>query len=215
MKRIWLQSLLPGVSRRIVGADQALYLTFDDGPDPHITPQVLDVLQEFGARATFFMIGGKVLEHRSLAEQIVARGHLLGNHSFSHRRLTGLTWAEQLQEVTRTEAALRSIDGLPTHPFRPPYGVASVVLIARLRLAGIRTMYWSVDSRDFRHDSAASIAILSGNNVKSGDVVLLHDDHVTAVEVLRGCLPQWSAAGFKHPVAVGEEAPARTQSQVL
>src|SRR4051812_11976189 len=104
MKRIRLHSLLPGVRRRIGGpaGRSAVYLTFDDGPDPAVTPEVLALLREFGAHATFFVIGEKVLGHRALAERIVADGHQLGNHSFTHRRLTSLPRREQLLEVART-----------------------------------------------------------------------------------------------------------------
>jgi peptidoglycan/xylan/chitin deacetylase (PgdA/CDA1 family) len=201
--------MLPGVSRRIPGnpSERALHLTFDDGPDPAVTPAVLDLLEEFSARATFFLIGAKAVEHRALAAQIVARGHVIGNHAFSHRKLTDLSWTEQLQEVIKTEEALTSIDGRHTHPFRPPYGMASFALIARLRLRGMQTMYWSVDSQDFRHDSAASSRRLAAEKLRSGDVVLMHDDHVTAVDLLRRCLPEWAAAGFRHPAASSSKLP--------
>jgi peptidoglycan/xylan/chitin deacetylase (PgdA/CDA1 family) len=200
MKRAWLHSLLPGVRRRIAGGPRcALYLTFDDGPDPAVTPDVLKLLHEFGAHATFFVIGQKVLEYPSLAAQIVAGGHRLGNHSFTHRRLSTLPWREQLLEVTRTEQALRTIDGASTHPFRPPYGVASMALLGRLRIAGIHTEYWSVDSNDFRHDCAASVELLVRRDFRSGDVILMHDDHGSVVDILRSCLPAWAAAGFEHP----------------
>jgi peptidoglycan-N-acetylglucosamine deacetylase len=201
MKRIRLQSLLPGVRRRIGGqaARNAVYLTFDDGPDPSVTPEVLALLRDFGARATFFLIGEKAIEHRALAARIAAEGHLLGNHSFTHRRLTSLDWREQLHEVSRTNEVLREIDRAPLHPFRPPYGIASVALLCRLRVAGIRTEYWSLDSNDYRHDSSASIARLSREAPEPGDILLMHDDHPTVLDILKTCLPAWAAAGFKHP----------------
>jgi peptidoglycan/xylan/chitin deacetylase (PgdA/CDA1 family) len=175
-----------------------VYLTFDDGPDPAVTPEVLALLRDFGARATFFLIGEKTIEQRALAARIAAEGHLLGNHSFTHRRLTSLAWQEQLHEVTRTNEVLRQIDGAPVHPFRPPYGIASAALLCRLRLAGIQTEYWSLDSNDHRHDSSASIARLSRETTVPGDIVLMHDDHPTVLDILRACLPAWAAAGFKH-----------------
>jgi peptidoglycan/xylan/chitin deacetylase (PgdA/CDA1 family) len=200
MKRIRLQSLLPGVRRRIAAAaGNAVYLTFDDGPDPAVTPEVLAVLREFGARATFFLIGAKAVQQRALAARIAAEGHLLGNHSFTHRRLTSLSAREQLEEITRTNDILREIDGAAVHPFRPPYGIASTGLLLRLNRAGIRTEYWSVDSHDYRHDSKDSIARLSSGHPGAGDIVLMHDDHPAVLDVLRSCLPAWAARGFKHP----------------
>jgi peptidoglycan/xylan/chitin deacetylase (PgdA/CDA1 family) len=182
-----------------------VYLTFDDGPDPAVTPEVLALLREFGAHATFFLIGEKLIEHRALAARIAADGHLLGNHSFTHRRLTSLTRREQLLEVTRTNDVLREIDGAATHPFRPPYGIAPVALLCRLRLAGIRTEYWSVDSNDYRHDSSASITRLSGDELEPGDIVLMHDDHPTVLDILKACLPAWAAAGLEHPTTAGND----------
>ena len=205
MTRIWLQSLLPGVRRRRRGKSDSkiLYLTFDDGPDPAVTPAVLDLLQQFEARATFFLIGQKALMHRALVADMAARGHLLGNHSFTHPRMTCLPMKEQLLEVTRTNAALESIDGMSSHPFRPPYGLASLALLSRLNSAGIRTEYWSIDSKDFRHDSDASISLLRGGSIEGGDVVLMHDDHDTVLDILRTCLQLWADAGFKHSTLAG------------
>lgn len=201
MIRIWVHSLLPGVRRRIASSSQrrSLYLTFDDGPHPSVTPEVLGLLQKYGAHATFFLVGQKAIEHRSLAREIVAAGHLLGNHSFTHRRFSTLPQQEQWSEVMRANEALAAIDEVATHPFRPPYGVAPLRLLHRLARAGIRTEYWSVDSHDFKHNSQASVTRLQPGRVRAGDLILLHDDHSTVLEVLRSCLPVWAEAGFQHP----------------
>lgn len=201
MIRIWVHSLLPGVRRRIAANSQrrALYLTFDDGPHPSVTPEVLELLQKYRAHATFFLVGQHAIEHRSLAREIVAAGHLLGNHSFSHRRFSTLAQQEQWSEVMRANEALASIDDAASHPFRPPYGIAPLRLLRRLARAGIRTEYWSVDSHDYKHNSQASVERLQLDRVRTGDLILLHDDHSTVLEVLRQCLPVWSEAGFQLP----------------
>jgi peptidoglycan/xylan/chitin deacetylase (PgdA/CDA1 family) len=200
--RIFLYSLLPGVRRRSkAGTDSpALYLTFDDGPDPDVTPRILDVLEEWRAHATFFVIGEKAQRHPALVKQIAARGHALGNHSFSHRRFGELLTVEQLSEIWRTDALLAAVDGKRSHPFRPPHGRAPIALLLNLVSRGHRTVLWSIDSTDYGHDAVKSIARLSESHVKDGDIVLMHDDHRTALEVLAAVLPKWSAAGLSHPV---------------
>jgi peptidoglycan-N-acetylglucosamine deacetylase len=175
-----------------------LYLTFDDGPDPEVTPQVLDELERHGARATFFVVGERAREHPKIVADIVARGHDLGNHSFSHRRFDALPLRAQLAEVEQTDELLRQFGCAERSPFRPPHGRASVRLLMALAARRYRTIFWSLDSKDFAHDAAASIARLQ-ESAKTGDVVLLHDDHATALEVLCDRLPAWARAGYLHP----------------
>jgi peptidoglycan-N-acetylglucosamine deacetylase len=203
MDRLRLYSLLPRVHRRLTAAsERRIYLTFDDGPDPEVTPRVLDELERHGARGTFFVIGERAEKYPRVVEDVVARGHAVGNHSYSHRRFAALPLSAQLAEVERTDEVLRDLSKKSRSPFRPPHGRASPRLLLALALRRYRTIFWSVDSKDYAHDGGASIARLTANNVTDGDVVLLHDDHVTAVEVLRDRLPAWAAAGHSHPTIV-------------
>jgi peptidoglycan/xylan/chitin deacetylase (PgdA/CDA1 family) len=199
MNRLSLYALLPRVHKRFSGAsERPLYLTFDDGPDPEVTPRVLDELDRHGARGTFFVVGERARQHPNILAEIVARGHDLGNHSFSHHRFDALPLGAQIAEVEQTDELLRQFRSTERSPFRPPHGRANVRLLVELGIRRYRTIFWSVDSKDYAHDCAASIARLSGR-VKAGDVVLLHDDHATAVDVLRDRLPAWAAAGHSHP----------------
>jgi len=201
LNRISLFALLPGVHRRVNrrSSGPALYLTFDDGPHPTVTPKVLDMLERYAARATFFVIGERALKYKSVAADIVARGHRLGNHSFYHRRFDSLPVKQQLDEIRRTDDVLTEIDPGRPHAFRPPNGRASIALLLRLHSEGFNTVLWSVDSKDYAHDNVRSIEILRQHSAKSGDIVLLHDDHEAVLEVLDASLPRWASSRFIHP----------------
>ena len=103
----------------------ALYLSFDDGPHPEHTPRLLDLLARHGARASFFLVGQRVEQHPALVERIVAEGHALGNHSYSHPMFRRLGLRAQLDEVERTDRLLAAFDRRGPHRFRPPRGDVS------------------------------------------------------------------------------------------
>jgi len=200
MNRLSAYSLLPRVHSRFAKAKhRPLYLTFDDGPDPEVTPRVLDELDRHGARGTFFVIGERAEQYHRIMTDIVTRGHDLGNHSFFHRKFGELPMRSQLSEIERTDKVLKQFNQRSHNPFRPPHGRASIPLLLALAMNRYRTVLWSIDSRDYARDTDASVARLADNGADAGDVVLLHDDHVTAVDVLRKCLPGWTAAGLSHP----------------
>ncbi len=207
MNRISIYSMLPRVYRRISASPESrpLYLTFDDGPDPEVTPRVLDLLDRHEARGTFFVVGERASRHRDLVREIAARGHAIGNHSFTHNRFEQLSLVRQIDEVKRTEALLAELEisSAAPHPFRPPHGRASIRLLLTLARQGYETMFWSVDSKDYAHDAARSIALLSGHLRVDGDIVLMHDDHRTVLDVLDALLPRWAAAAVTHPVLGG------------
>jgi peptidoglycan/xylan/chitin deacetylase (PgdA/CDA1 family) len=199
VNRLSVYSLFPRVYRRLAASSgRPLYLTFDDGPNPEVTPRVLDELDRHGARGTFFVVGERAMENMRLLQEIVARGHDLGNHSFSHHKFDALPFAAQIAEVERTDDVLREVSGIDRNPFRPPHGRTSARLLMALALRRYPTVFWSIDSKDYVHDPRASIEHLAGASVAAGDVILLHDDHITALDVLRDRLPVWSAGGHSY-----------------
>lgn len=155
-------------------------LTFDDGPDPAVTPKVLDALAAHGARATFFVIGRHVEAHPDLAARIVAEGHQLGNHTQGHARTLNLRSARVMQaEIERAEATLRSVPSGPVGrpPYRPPVGLKSPPLARAAQRLGLEVVMWSLHARDTRGASAEAIATRVLDRVRPGDIVLLHDGH--------------------------------------
>jgi peptidoglycan/xylan/chitin deacetylase (PgdA/CDA1 family) len=153
-------------------ADPVAALTFDDGPDPQSTPQLLDLLARHGARATFFLLGRRAERHPDLVARIAAEGHAVGNHSWDHPSLPRLSGPEIAIQLRRTAAALG--DPRP-RLMRPPYGDQSLASHLVARRQGYAVIAWSVVGADWLDDDGPTIAarILAG--LRPGGIVLLHD----------------------------------------
>lgn len=152
-------------------------LTFDDGPDPVRTPQVLDALAESGASATFFMIGRSAQRHPDVVGRVVAAGHQVANHSMTHPRLLNLALSPRmLREMRGGEACLAELSESATPmPYRPPIGLRSPSLMRALRRFPRMVVTWSIHGRDRRASSAHEIADRVLSRASAGDIVLLHD----------------------------------------
>ncbi|KRA42336.1 polysaccharide deacetylase family protein [Pseudoxanthomonas sp. Root630] len=179
-------------------ASRCLYITFDDGPHPAHTPAMLDLLAEHGVKASFFLVGREVERHDALARRIASEGHTLGNHSYSHPRFESLTLGEQLEEIERTERLLKGIDGRDRHAFRPPRGVLTLAMLARLVRRRHRIDYWSYDSLDYsRRPVPELLETIQRHPPRGGDIILMHDDSEHALALLRELIPAWKAQGFE------------------
>jgi peptidoglycan/xylan/chitin deacetylase (PgdA/CDA1 family) len=160
-------------------AHGAVALTFDDGPDPHITGQLLDVLARYDARATFFCIGRHIEREPELARRIAVH-HELANHSYEHSRLLNFRGVRHMEaEIRRGEAAIRHVLGTDESEgrllYRPPIGLKNPPLATVAKRLGLTIVAWSIHSRDTRESSPEVIArnVLSG--VRAGDIILMHD----------------------------------------
>jgi peptidoglycan/xylan/chitin deacetylase (PgdA/CDA1 family) len=154
-------------------------LSFDDGPDPEVTPQVLDALAESGVRATFFVIGQSLAAHPELAERMVAEGHVLGNHSWRHSRWQNFYFPKRhVEEIQRGERAIAAVTG-GTQPalYRPPVGLKSGDLGCAAWRCRLTLIAWSLHSHDTRLPDAEHIATRVLERIRGGDIVLLHDGH--------------------------------------
>ncbi|HOX72374.1 MAG TPA: polysaccharide deacetylase family protein [Dokdonella sp.] len=176
----------------------ALYLTFDDGPNVGYTERVLDVLAAHSAKATFFLLGEQVEAHPAVVRRIVDEDHQLGNHSYNHPRFTRIPHSQQLSQIERTERLLAAIDGKREHRFRPPSGRFPLSLLLHFAMNRSSMAYWSYDSLDYTGMPAEKlIDVLRGDPPRAGDIVLLHDDNDATVELLNVMLPEWRKAGFE------------------
>ncbi len=174
------------------------YLSFDDGPHPEHTPRLLDLLSEFGVKASFFVIGREVERWPDIARRIAAEGHSLGNHSWSHPQFARLSLDGQMAEIDRCDTTLRDIDDQPRHAFRPPRGELSPRLLWRLWRRKQRVVYWTRDSLDYQSRPEASLATgLRDNPISPGDIVLMHDDADRARVLLAQLLPHWLDQGLR------------------
>jgi peptidoglycan/xylan/chitin deacetylase (PgdA/CDA1 family) len=200
LKKQKLLGLLPEALVQMHGPrnGQVRCLSFDDGPHPEHTPRLLDLLAAHGAHASFFVVGQRAESHPALVERIVAEGHLLGNHSWSHTRFGESSLREQVAEIARTDALLSAFDHRAHHRVRPPQGFLSLSLLLHFVRVRRGIAYWSYDSLDYRRQSTAElVSRLRSQPPRAGDIVLMHDDNALALDALGTLLPQWRADGHE------------------
>ena len=152
-------------------------LTFDDGPDAHITPQVLDQLDRYGAKASFFCIGEKVDAQPDLVAEIMRRGHSIENHSYNHRNLFAFSSIKQLKmEVVATQQAIHSANsGSSSQFFRAPFGFRSPLLGGVLRQTHMQHVAWTRRGYDAVCRNPDAVLRRLVHNLSAGDILLLHD----------------------------------------
>ncbi len=151
-------------------------LTFDDGPHPAGTPQVLEILRDAGATATFFLAGEQVDRRPALTAEIVAAGHHVELHCHRHRNQLRLTSAQLLEDAERGRVAIEDATGQAVQNYRPPYGIFSALGLRTIRRRGWRPVLWSLWGRDWtRRATPESIARRATTGARDGDIVLLHD----------------------------------------
>lgn len=174
-------------------------LTFDDGPWPLHTEEILDILRARDVPATFFLLGRQVKRYPGIVRRIDDEGHLLGNHTYAHKYFSKESSATVRREVARGRAAIRTAAGVSTPWLRPPYGAMSDVAWREVRAAGSRVVHWDVDSRDWRKPGAKRIVTTVTNNVRPGSIVLMHDgggDRSQTVRALPHIIKRLRARGY-------------------
>lgn len=161
------------VTRRIDCAAQAcLALTFDDGPSPQTTPQLLEILAEHDVLATFFMLGSQAAKYPQLVGRASREGHEIGNHSWIHRSFTKMSPPQMMDDWQRTQNTLLAAGAESVTLFRPPYGARNELVRQTIPVS---LALWNVDPEDWRAHNPAELAALITNSAKPGGVVVLHD----------------------------------------
>ncbi len=150
-------------------------LTFDDGPDPVYTPEILDILKEKDVRATFFLIGKNVSSHPEIAQRMVEEGHLIGSHTHSHKSLIPLSAKSTYKEIKNAEAAIEEATGIRPTLFRPPRGVYSSYAQELLKEERYTLVLWDLSAVDWAELAPKRIVANVVNKVKPGSIILLHD----------------------------------------
>ncbi|WP_416151205.1 polysaccharide deacetylase family protein [Salipaludibacillus sp. HK11] len=157
------------------GTKNYIALTFDDGPDPLYTPQILDILKDKGVPATFFAIGEQVKKHPEIMQRIVKEGHAIGNHSFTHPEFPKIQSNEVRDEISNTQEVLSKTIGRKPDLFRPPYGALTRADEEFLHQVGFQTIMWSVDTLDWTGLSGDKIFQIVVNQIEPGGIVLQHN----------------------------------------
>jgi len=166
----WVEKLFPQRVWRIDTPKKELYLTFDDGPDPRITPLVLDLLKAHDAKATFFCIGDRVKRYPEIYKRILDEGHAVGNHTQHH--VNGWKTSEK-DYIRDIEEAGKYID---TQLFRPPYGRMKFGQIKRIGAMGIKTVMWTVLSGDYDFNiTPEEVSKRCNSYLEAGSIYLFHD----------------------------------------
>ncbi|MDA0637687.1 polysaccharide deacetylase family protein [Nonomuraea sp. MCN248] len=181
----------------VTGCRRCVALTFDDGPGAE-TDRLLTMLREHGARATFFVVGQMAQAPGGAARlrRIVAEGHELGNHSWSHAELPTLPRPLIARELQRTGDLVRALTGVRMRLMRPPYGSTDDRVAAESRERGLAQILWSVDTYDWR-DRVSSVVARRASRARPGAVVLLHDIHRTTVDAVPRILDTLTRKGFR------------------
>ena len=193
--------------RSLPTPDRTVALTFDDGPDPRWTPQVLDILHRDGVRATFFVVGSRVVDHPDLVRRELAAGDSVGSHTFTHADLTNLPGWRRSLELRMTQVALASATGHHTALFRPPYSSVPAALTAAQERAfrsvahqGYLVVLADRDAEDWRRPGTAAIVANAMPTAGAGAIVLLHDgggDRSQTVQALPRLILALRSRGYR------------------
>jgi len=177
-----------------------LFLTFDDGPIPEATPEVLDILNKHNAKATFFCIGNNIVKHQRIFERIIQEGHSTGNHTFHHLNGWKKSKAAYLEDTVLCREAMHSLNPSGKSYFRPPYGKLRISQYAALK-KDYKIILWDVLSRDWEKEkSAESCFEIIKHKTKPGSIIVFHDS-IKAKErmlpALQMTLEHFTAMGFR------------------
>ena len=197
----FLKLILPQLTWRVKTSKKEIYITFDDGPHPDITTKVMDILDEYGAKASFFCVGHNVEKHPETYAEILKRGHKTGNHTFNH--LNG--WKVKSKEYFKNiEKCSEYVD---SHLFRPPYGRISLKHIPYIKM-NFRIIMWSVLSLDF--DLKTTPEQCLENSIKyskEGSIIVYHDSEKASEKMLYALprfLEHFKSKGYTFPVLSSE-----------
>uniref|UniRef100_UPI0006E1A4CF polysaccharide deacetylase family protein n=1 Tax=Streptomyces graminilatus TaxID=1464070 RepID=UPI0006E1A4CF len=184
---------------RVSGRGRTMVLTFDDGPDPRYTPDILSTLREHDVRAMFFVCGEMAVGNKDLLAEMTEDGHVVGNHTWSHPLLTRLTRAEIRSQMERTSEVIEDGCGEPPVWFRAPYGAWNRTAFQLGAELGMEPLAWTIDTLDWMTPGARTIADRVERGAAPGVVVLSHDaggNRSQSVRALRDYLPKLLDSGY-------------------
>lgn len=173
-------------------------LTFDDGPSPSLTPRVLDILKQYDAKATFFVVGRSVEKNKDILARAVAEGHEIGSHTWSHIKMTTSGTARVIDEMDRSCAAIKNATGFAPKVMRPPYGAVNANIVSLMKSRyGMPTIMWDVDTRDWQHPGVSVVINRAVGKARPGSIILLHDIHESTLQAVEGIVSGLQARGFR------------------
>ena len=177
--------------------EKTLSISFDAAWGRANTEGILDILDRYDVKTTFFLVGFWAEKHPDLVAELVARGHEIGNHSATHPHMAQLTEAKIREELRQCSELVRSITGTPTRLFRPPYGEYNDSVVRVSREAGYECVQWNVDSLDWKNLGTENMVRQCTKAVNPGDIVLFHNDSKYILEALPQILEYYTQAGYR------------------
>ena len=177
----------------------SVLLTFDDGPDPIVTPAVLNLLREYGARAVFFIVGRRIERAPGLLLEILEQGHLIGNHSYLHANGAQPGFREYRADLLRCQEAIAGLTRRRPRLFRPPLGTLSPSILLAAATIGLRLITWSVDAADWqcrRPEEGPPLGERIAGQTQSRDILHFHDDCAAVPTALEVVLPTLRSLGM-------------------
>ncbi len=175
---------------KLLRQSRKVILTFDDGPHPRTTPQIIEILKRRNLKAVFFVLGIQAQKYPHLVKMIADAGHHIGNHSFSHKNLAQVSQEKLAQELEKTSRLITEITGRPPEFFRPPYGAMNRKVLQKVQQMNMKVLLWTIDPKDWQHKNAASILnsmdrqLGIKNGRLNGGAILLHDIYPSTVQAL-------------------------------
>lgn len=168
-------------------------LTYDDGPSKY-TKEILDLLKENNSAATFFVLGSQASKYEETVKQMIENGNQIGNHSYDHKRLTLLNDEELYDQINKTDNLIYEIAMYRPFVMRPPYGSTTEALKEKIQKPIIN---WSIDTRDWESRNAETITKIICENVKDGDIILMHDLYESSLEASKTVIPELINRGYQ------------------
>jgi len=179
-----IKNLFPNLVWELPAKEKVIYLTFDDGPTPEITPWTLNILKQYNAKATFFCIGKNVEKHPEIFSKIVSEGHTIGNHTYNHLKGWKTNNKDYIDNVIQTQQVFENHQSAIVNLFRPPYGQIKPKQIKALSLLGYKIIMWSVLSVDWDKAISKEKCLENViNNTSSGSIVVFHDSKKASINM--------------------------------
>lgn len=176
--------MLPGITWHGNRYTDKVYLTFDDGPTPGVTDEVLHILAEYNAKATFFCLGRQVVQHPDLVKRVVSTGHAIGNHGFAHLSGWGTEQHAYLADAEKGRKTLEDL-GVDVRYFRPAYGKVNLLALPVLKDRYHRVVLWDVMPHDYEPGLHANTVLANAlKDMDKGSIIVLHDSEKAAPNML-------------------------------
>lgn len=195
-----IKSIIPPWVITYKASEKGILLTFDDGPDPDITPLILDLLEQYRINAVFFVLGRQVVKHPKIIQRIVENGHCIGNHSFMHKTADELSFRDYSNDLEKCQHVLKPfITSSPTL-FRPPEGKLSFSVWSVIKYHRMQVMLWSIESGEwgqYSHENTDQMFERLIRDIKPHDIILMHDNSSKVLSLLEKLLPALVEKGDK------------------